>query len=146
MDKDLHRVLRNLDKIPVVIQGRVADSALRAGAVVLQKQAIENLPEDTGNLKEGVKIKKRRKKGKKDPTTTFAIGMDNSEYEFENGKKSIKPKTTKSFYASMLHFGTKYTAPVPFMTMAFESSGKKALSAMKNYMAKRVERELKKLK
>ena len=49
-----------------------------------------------------------------------------------------------AWFAHFVEFGSKLHTPQPFMTPAYEQSGRRALDAMKNYMQKRFNSAVKK--
>ena len=127
-NKSLEKVLKKLHKIPERIQKNVASGALRAGAVVMQKIAKEEMPKDTGNLKKQLKIKKFKQRNG-NPLTTYRIGL-----------------TREGFYGFFIHEGTQFIKPIPFLTKGYELGGDQALQRMKDYMKTRVEKEIRKIK
>lgn len=126
-DIQLKKALKNLGKIPGKIQKRVVNGALRAGSVEVQKEAIKAAPEDTGELKDGIKIQKMRQKSFHSKAT-YRLGL-----------------APDVWYGVFTHQGTPTIKPVPFMTIGYEAGGDRALKRMQEYMKRRVEKEIKKL-
>lgn len=123
----LNQVLRRLGMIPDRIQKRVMTGSVRAGASALRDRIKDNVPEDEGNLKKQVKIKKLRSRNR--TQTTFRIGL-----------------TREGYYGFFVHQGTEFIRPVPFVTKGYEQGGDQALERMKSYMRIRTEREISRLR
>ena len=60
---------------------------------------------------------------------------------------SVSPRRggkNDGFYAHMVEFGTSKQAPQPFMRPAFEAQGNQSIDAAKDYLAKRIDKEIQK--
>lgn len=127
--KGMEEIKKALQELPNAIQKNVVYGAVRSGSSVIAKEAKSNVPVKTGQLKESIKVVKRR------------ATKDNEVYY------SIVPHRKKGgWYGHFVEFGTSHSAPNRFMTKAFEVAGPKALDAMKVYMSKRVDKEVQKVK
>lgn len=134
--KELDKLIKNLEKLPINIQDRVMTSAVRAGAKAIQKAAIDYAPIDTGALRKSIKIKKV-------PKREMLFEGDNPEYI---ASYRVGIDTEIAWYANIVEFGSVKMAADPFMTPAYELNYKDALTAMKSYLIKRIQREINKLK
>jgi len=88
--KELEKMMKNLEKIPQ----KVVNKAARSGAAIARKAAKLNAPEDLGNLKKGIVLKKERKTkpGKAVYDVTFDPAMDDVFADESNdGKRSYYP-------------------------------------------------------
>ena len=130
--KELEKLLKNLESLPEVIQQRVANGAVRAGAKEVQQAAIDYAPLETGTLRDSIIVRKSTKKQQRkegdDPkeVTSYLVGIN----------------TSLCSYANVVEFGSIKMPPDPFMTPAFENVGNSAINAMKNYLKKRIEKEI----
>jgi len=123
MDKLLH----SLKVFPERVQKNVLSGAVRAGTKPILTEAKIRVPKDTGNLKKSLGVIKRRSR-------------DKTKLRF-----SITPRKggkNDGFYAHMIEFGTSRQQAQPFMRPAFENKANECLSAVKDYMAKRIEKEI----
>ena len=126
IDVDMKEVLKNLEKLPEKVQKRVVKGAVRAAAKPIVKEARRLVPVRTGNLKKSIGVNARRS----DKTTV---------------RVSISPRKGgryDGFYGHFVEFGTKNSAPHPFMRPAFEFAGGEAIKAFRAYMKKRIDKEL----
>ena len=151
----LDEVLRKLKKLPERIQKNVVVGAVRAGTKPIVKEAKALVPTNTGTLKKSIGATKRRSKNK-------------NIIHF-----SITPRVKKGgWYAHFVEFGTyakldhpmkkqrtgklgkrreKIVAkglgikPHPFMRPAFEKKGEESIKFVREYMKKRVDKEIAKL-
>lgn len=128
--KGVDELLRKLRQLPEKVQKRVVVGAVRAAAKPLIKEARAKVPVDTGNLKKSIGVTKRRSKNKN--IIHFSISPR------KGGKYN-------GFYGHFVEFGTSKMPAKPFLRPAFESKGKETIEAAKQYMARRIDKELKKL-
>ncbi len=122
-------VLKKLKRLPDRVQKRVVVGAVRASAKPIIKEARRLVPKRTGNLAKSIGVNQRRTKG--------------SLLHF-----SISPRRGGKYdgwYGHFLEFGTSKMTARPFLRPAFENKGEESIKAAKAYMAKRIDKELKKL-
>jgi len=94
----------------------------------LPEEAKRLVPVRTGTLKKSIGVVKRRSK-------------DKNIIRF-----SVAPLKKKGgWYAHFVEFGTSKMRAKPFMRSAFEKKGEESIKYVKEYMKKRVEKELAKL-
>ena len=116
--KGLRELTKALKAFPQNVQNNILNSAVRAGAVTIQKEAKKNVPIRTGLTKASIIIKKRRPKSKS--RIKFSIGIrrikDGREwYEKNLNSKYFKDKPKDAYYAHMIEFGTSKMTARPFM-------------------------------
>ena len=126
---DMGDLLKKLRTLPEKVQKNVLTGAVRAGAKPIVKEAKRLVPVRTGNLKKSIGVNKRRTVG---TVVRFSISPR------KGGKYD-------GYYGAFVEFGTKKMAPRPFMRPAFEAKGEESIDAVREYIAKRLEKELKKL-
>lgn len=127
--KNIDEITKALKELPHAIQKNVVYGAVRASSSVIAKEAKSNVPVKTGALKESIRVVRRRS------------NKDNEVYY------SVVPHRKKGgWYGHFVEFGTSHSAPNRFMTKAFEVAGPKALDTMKEYMSKRIDKEVEKAK
>ena len=133
-------LLKNLQKLPEKVQKRVVNGAIRASAKPIIKEARRRVPVKTGNLKKSIGVTKGKTKG---TIVTYHISPR------KGGKYD-------GFYGKWIEFGhivrekgkskkgkvIGHVPPHPFLRPAFEAKGKEAIIAFKEYMQKRLEKEL----
>lgn len=143
-----------LDQLPVNIEKKVIRGALRAGQKVVLDQAKATIHNQSGALADSLRIKTNAGKDGKISSRVVA-GNKTAFYahmvEFGTAKHLIKPKNRKSmFVAGMMrkvvdHPGAQKK---PFMRPAADAAaheGSEAITAFKNYMTKRITKEMDKL-
>jgi len=134
---------KQLQQLPDKLAKNVLRGAVRAGAVAIQKEAKALAPQSVafhrlgagsraveiqpGSLKKGIKVRSAPRK-----LSEFAIT-----YWVYVSKKL--------WYWKFVEFGTVKMAAKPFMRPAFESQKETATIAVRNYMEKRIDKELDKM-
>lgn len=141
---ELNRVLQEL---PAKIEGRILRGAMRAGQKVILDAAKSNVPVQSGALRGSLRITTRSKGGK--VSATLVAGNKKAFYahmvEFGTARHFIKPKKTKSlFFAGLARQVVDHpgAGPSPFMRPAFDASSEQALTAVRDYIATRIPKEL----
>ena len=144
---------KRLREMPDKLARNVMRGAVRAGAAVIQKEAKARVPVakkahllksyksklwkhyraakygtwiQPGNIKRNIKVSP----AKKAPRGTI-------EYHVY-----ISDKNKNTYYWKFLEFGTSKMAAKPFMRPAFEAQKEAATVAIREYMAKRIDKEL----
>jgi len=124
----LDEVLKKLKKLPEKVQKRVLVGAVRAGAKPIIKEAKRLVPVRTGTLKKSIGVVKRRSKNKNLIHFT------------------VTPRKKKGgWYAHYVEFGTLKMSARPFMRPAYEKEGENSIKFVREYMKKRVDKEIAKL-
>jgi len=126
---DMGDLLKKLRKLPSKVRDKVVVGAVRASAKPIIKEARALAPKRTGNLAKSIGANKRRSKG---TIVHFSVSPR------KGGKYD-------GWYAHFVEFGTRKMAPRPFLRPAFENKGEEAINAAKEYMRKRIDKELAKL-
>jgi len=124
---DTRALMKNLKAVEPKLRKRILTGATKASAKVIQEKAITNAPEDSGDLKASIKIKKKRNSSK---AINYSVGIDKS-----------NPAIS---YAHMIEFGKKDSSPDFFMTNALNSTENEALQANKEYIKRRLDKLRKK--
>ena len=137
-------VMKKLSKLPEKVQKRVVTGAVRASAKPIVQEAKRLVPVKTGNLKKSIGITKIRSKSKTE--VVFAVSP----------RKTAK---YDGFYGRFVEFGhvlkekgkgkkgkvIGHAPPKPFLRPAYEKMSDECLRAFKEYMIKRIDKELAKL-
>lgn len=126
--KGLEDVLKKLKKLPEKIQKRVVTGAIRAGSKPIIQEAKNLVPTKTGTLKKSIGVVKRRSRDKN--ITHFSVAP-------------LKKKG--GWYAHFVEFGTSKMSAKPFMRPSFEKKGEESIKFVREYMKKRVDKEIAKL-
>ena len=124
-------LLKALKQFPQNIQKNVITGAIRAGCKPILNEAKANIPIDSGNLKKSMGIIKRKSR-------------DKTKVRF-----SVTPRRGgkyDGFYAHMIEFGTSKMTAQPFMRPAYENQDDQSINAAKEYLAKRIDKEVEKAK
>ena len=124
---DSEKLLKALKQFPTNIQKNVMTGAVRAGAKVVGDEVKQNVPIDSGNLKKSIGIVKRRTKNKS--IIMFSVTPR------KGGKYD-------GWYGKFLEFGTSKMNAVPFMRPAYENQSNQSIKATKEYLAKRIDKEI----
>jgi HK97 gp10 family phage protein len=128
--KGLDEVLRKFRALPERIQKNVVVGAVRAGAKPIIKEAKARAPKGaTGELAKSIGLVRRKEK-------------DRSIIRF-----SITPRIKKphGFLGHFKEFGTSKEPAHPFMRPAMDAKADETIRSATDYMAKRTEKEIKKL-
>lgn len=132
-------LLKNLKTFPIKFQKSVATGAIRAGAAAINKEAKLNVSEDEGDLKKSLSVVKRKTKDKS--IIYFSV--------VPKSKLLHKIQDTKDEkhynYGGHIEFGNSNMPAQPYLRPAFEKKGKEAIEIAKNYMKKRIDKEMAKL-
>lgn len=144
--------------LPAKIEANILRGALRAGAQVIAEEARRRAPYDTGAVKESVRVSARRrgadiyvtvkaggrsrvkKSGKLDAGAYWAHWV-----EYGTAPHWIKPRDRKSLLiAGLMREAVKHPGAraKPFMRPAFDSAHLAAVSAVRDYIAARLPREI----
>jgi HK97 gp10 family phage protein len=160
----LSELKKQMQALPAKVEGNIMRSALTAALKVIQKEALANVPQKSGALRNSIKIKFDRKSAKRgfvqvdltagDSKAYYAHMVEYGTASFYTGKGSsvgkaytIAPKSKNflSFFGQpikeVIHPGSK---PKPFMRPAVDSSTGQALKVMSEYIAKRLPKEFEK--
>jgi len=127
---DTKKLLKALKTLPLNIQRNVMVGSTRAGAKVVSDEAKRLVPVKQGRLKKTIGIIKRKsKKGE----VIFSISPR------KGGKNN-------GFYGRFIELGTSKMIARPFLRPALEKSVDEVLVASKEYIAKRLPKEVAKAK
>lgn len=121
--KELNKALKQFS---VEVERKILRSIVQAGGQVVVKAAKENVPVDSGALRDG--IIRRAAKGAKTP-----------------GKVVVNVGTaTEVFYGVFLELGTSSIPATPWLRPALDDNVSKIITAMRKRAEKRIEREAEK--
>ena len=138
-DQQLKKVLKTLKKLPAKLQNNVVSGGIRAAAAVVRDEEKERVAKDSRELEKAIYIKKRRtKKGSNQVRYTVLIRKK----VLTNGKAA---KDTKQ-YAYYLEYGTDKMRARPFIRVTLEAVGQKPVQKAREYVKKRLPKELKKIR
>lgn len=133
----LSELERRLQAFPDKLAKNMLSGAIRAGAVVIQKEARGRVPVGTedhylgkgskrmhilpGNLRKNIKVRLEPRKSRDVPITYWVY---------------VSNKT--AWYWRFVEFGTSKMSSRPFMRPAFDVQKQKALEAIRSYLAARI--------
>jgi len=137
---DMGTLLKDLKKLSEKVQKRVVKGAIRASAKPIIQEAKALAPYKTGNLRKSIGVIKGKDKG---TVVTYHISP----------RKGGKYDGFYGYWIELGHIlrekGKKkkgkvigHVAPRPFLRPAFENKGEESIKAFKEYMKKRLEKEL----
>ncbi len=168
----MDELLKNLKTLPEKVQKRVLVGAVRAAAKPIVKEARALAPTKSGALKASIgvtKFKTRKKSLIWFQVSPRQHGNFTKRFTTASGQKWSIKDISDPWYAHFVEFGTyakldhplinKLSSkrrkrrdaivvkgggitPHPFMRPAFEKEGDKAIVALKEYMKKRIDKEL----
>ena len=124
------QLLKALKKLPINIQKNVMVGSTRAGAKVVSDEAKRLVPIKSGRLKKSIGITKRKSR----------VGEVRFSVSPRKGGKN------NAFYGRFIEFGTSKMQAKPFLRPALEKSVDETLKASKDYIAKRLPKEVAKAK
>lgn len=131
--QELRKLLKNLKQLTPKMQKGILNLATKAGARTIEASAKINAPKASGNLSKAIGTRKKTiRKKKRD-------GQNPKDAVYEVG---IKLDAT-AWYATMVEFGTRKQPAQPYMRPTFNNTGDTALTGMKSYLKRRVERAIK---
>lgn len=135
---ELHKALQQL---PVEIERKLLQGALRAGLKEMQAAAKANVPVKSGALRDSIKVRVRNKKDRWRLKGSVVAGNKTAYYahmvEFGTAAHLIKPKNRKSlFFAGVMRELVEHpgAAPKPFMRPAFDAAAAAAINAFADKM------------
>jgi HK97 gp10 family phage protein len=135
---------KKLEQFTDRIAKNILGSAIRAGAVVIQKEAKQICPESAeahllksgkgrlgtwiapGTLKKGIRVRMAPRKSRDVPITYWVYVQRNL------------------YYWKFVEFGTEKMAAHPFMRPGFDTKKMDAVEAIRDYLAQRIEKEAEK--
>lgn len=127
--KGLAELDKALAAIGAAAGSRALVAALKDAADPVHAHMVANAPDDSGDLKDG--IKKRAKKGKGEGKTSAKVSVGTNK---------------KHFHAAIAaEFGTEKQAPKPFIRLALEKNWQKSASIFSYALKKRIEQQAKRL-
>lgn len=144
--KGLAELQAFLSQLPAKVEANIMRGALRQGANVVKTEAQANVPEKTGQLKAGLKVSTRNRRGVVTASVkaTGKHGFLARWIEFGTAAHFIKPKTAKSlFFAGLFSNGIQHpgSRAKPFMRPALDSQAQAALLAVGETIKKRLTKE-----
>ena len=170
--RGMNELLKNLKDLPEKVQKRVLVGAVRAAAKPIVKEAKSLVPVEHGTLKESIGITRFKTRKKSIVWFQVSPRVQKYKLKAQDtdtGKNVILTMQNSPFYGYFVEFGTyakldhpllkprssKRTKkrdaivekgggirPHPFMRPAFEKEGENAIIALKEYVAKRLDKEL----
>ncbi len=150
-------LLKKLELLPEKIQKRVLNGAVRASAKPIIQDAKARVHNVSGVLAKSIGVNKRRSKNKNVVIYTISPRVKrytkNKPTGLKRGSEEYK-KTYGAYYGMWVELGhvirnkkgkeIGHVPPHPFLRPAFEAKGKESIKAFKEYLAKRLEKELNK--
>lgn len=115
----LKELQRELKRLPDHLQKRAIRGAVKAGAMKVRKEARNAAAEDTGNLKQNIRVRVSRKRGQ--DRVTYRVGV-----------------TKDAFYGMFLEFGTKKMAPRPFLRPALDEHYRRVIEIVRERLARAI--------
>ncbi len=128
--KGLDELQRALEALQDADGTKFVRASVRAGAVVVKDQMVENAPKDSGLLAEHIDVKTRKQRGTALAVSALIGPNSKTIIHEQDGGKTSGLRRTAQFITRMLEFGSKKMSKRPFMTQAWEQSKTKALDAM----------------
>lgn len=134
----LDEVLAAMAVLPDSITKNAAPFAMRKGADVIAKEAKARAPVRSGNLRDRIAVRKRKRK----PTgaaIAYSVGiLGGASATYGNTKSNRRKglvgqsyqKQDTAYYWRFLEFGTEKLAAKPFLRPAFDSAAEAAITAI----------------
>lgn len=128
---------KRLAEFPDKLAKNVLRGAVRAGAVVIQKEARQRAPKDTGEMARDILVKSPRQTDR--GLITYHVYVRTGKKSRLAGKK--RNINRDSFYWRFVEFGTVKMAAQPFMRPAFDIKKESAANAIRDYLSARIDKE-----
>lgn len=125
--KGLKELSKALKAFPQNVQNNILNSAVRAGAVTIQKEAKKNVHKRTRKLEKAIVIKKRRPKNKN--RLKYQLGIQ------QGG-------TNDAYYGHIVEFGSSKMEALPYMRPALESKADEVINDVRKKMQQRIDKEI----
>lgn len=134
----LDDVIAAMLALPDSITKNAAPFAMRKGANVVAREAKARAPVRTGNLRDRIAVRKRKRKpaGVAIAYSVGILGGASATYgnTKSNRRKGLVGKSYQkqdtAFYWRFLEFGTEKLAAKPFLRPAFDAAGQAAIDAI----------------
>ena len=131
-----------LQKLPAKIEQSVLRGALRAGANVVMAEAKANVPVDSGQLRDGLKVSTSSRRGR----VTAKVKATGKHahiapwLEYGTAAHKITSKGKGLFFGGLFVKGVQHpgSRPKPFMRPALDGRAQDAVSAAARYMKQRL--------
>ena len=141
---DLAKALKELPPEIASKNGGPLKTALRAAAVVIQKDAKTRAPVDSGVMRDAINVMRDPRPG--NVTERYVVKPTRSRkvqriVRTAGGNKG----STDAWYWRMVEFGTKFMPARPFMRPAFDSQAGAALDKFKDILAAGIKRAARKV-
>lgn len=132
--KELKKELKKLGERKAI---NIMKAGLRAGATAISKVMKLNVPQNTGDLKRSIGVRKR-----KTPKTfvKFSVGPQPNKLITQKGAKKT---VNQGNYAVNVEFGTQFQEAQPFARNTFDQLGRNVTDAIAKRIAQRIEKETK---
>ena len=124
----MDELFKKMKVLPDRVQKNVLPGAIRASTKPIITEARSLVPKDSGTLKKSIGNVKRKSKDKN--IVHFSVAP-------------LKKKD--GWHGHFIEFGTVKMPAHPFMRPAFEKEGKQTIEVAKEYMVKRIDKEIAKL-
>ena len=138
--KGLDKLREALLELPKGIAKNVLRGSVNAGASVVRAEVKNRVPVKTGTLKRAIYQKQIRERSNNEQQTFF-VGVRQG-----RSAKKTKKGNIDGWYAKFVEFGTSKMSARPFMRPAFEAKKQESVSAIRDYIAKRIPEEVEKAK
>jgi HK97 gp10 family phage protein len=131
-----------LQQLPVKIEQSVLRGALRAGANVVMAEAKANVPVESGQLRDGLKVSTSSRRGR----VTAKVKATGKHahiapwLEYGTAAHKITAKGKGMFFGGLFVKGVQHpgSRPKPFMRPALDGRAQDAVSAAARYMKQRL--------
>jgi HK97 gp10 family phage protein len=127
--------------LPKKLDRGILNSALKAGAKPMVKDAQAKVPVDTGDLKSAI-----RAISVKPPVYTATVHVGIGKTRLTKARKKAGERAYTPWYGLLVEFGTSKMSARPFLRPAFERNKFAAVGIIKKNLAIAIEAEAEKLK
>jgi HK97 gp10 family phage protein len=151
----LAELQKALLQLPIGIRGKPLNSAVLAGARVIQAKAKENARQirRTGTLEKNIVVARSRK-GTGLGRSEYAVLVRRVKNAYADTRKNRRLNRVgkkyytygDAFYWRFIEFGTKNMARRPLLRNAFDAGKQRALETIKERLAKAIEQQAQKLR
>jgi HK97 gp10 family phage protein len=129
---------KNLEQFSDRIAKNILRGAVSAGAAVIRNEARLKAPKDTGEMARDIMIKRARDSRGSGLITYHVFVRTGKKSRLAGKKRNVN---RDSFYWRFVEFGTAKMSAKPFMRPAFDTAKERAVQAIKEYLAARIDKE-----
>lgn len=128
-DVDIKQLNKNLNSLGPKMAKKILNQSMRKGTKLVQRNAKQNAPRDTGKMARAITVRKSKTKSR--DIIKFRVFVDHN--KLPDGP----------YYPAFVEYGTKDRPPKPFMRKTFDETGEMARKLTEDEIRKLVDEAIK---